>query len=470
MLILAFFTLVAVASALALRDWRRGMLLMLMIAALQDPVRKLLPGAPAFMVLGFFPVWLATVLAAVSGRDRVVRLFNAQHPQISGWMVVLIVAMVPGVLVTLQYGGGAWMVACLGLLSYLLPLSGLIVGVALIRDLASLRRFMMGYSALVAVMLVGAPLEYFNVFPGWTALGTEVLNKDWVRYISHGHTIKLHSGFYRSPDIMGWHAATLLMFSLTLFLLPGRNRAYWLLLAAWAGACLLISGRNKMIFMPAVWAMVLLVLQIRYGRVARLGRIAAAVGGVLMVGGIIASQADIEQDYFLHVSTGSGGVFERLQKDSFDTVRETLRQSGIWGIGIGSASQGRQYLNVKVGRGWQEGGLGKLIAELGVVGITAVVILGLAIALLLHRGLGRVPREPEPQIAYSALLGFLAANVACFVNSHLAFADGGVVLLAAVMAGAAISAPHWMAPRRRSEVQRAPVARLRIQPRSVTQP
>lgn len=470
MLIVGFFALVALASVLAFKDWRRGILLMLVIAALQDPVRKMLPGAPAFMVLCFFPVWLATFLGAVSGKERVFGLFKSQHPQIAGWMAMLIAAMIPGVLVTLQYGGSAWIVACLGLLSYMLPLSGLIIGVALMRDLVALKRFMMAYSVIAAVMLIGAPLEYFEVFPNWNALGTATLNKDWVRYISHGHTIKLHAGFYRSPDIMGWHAATLMIFSLTLFLLPGRYRAYWLGMAAWAGICLLISGRNKMIFMPMVWAVVMLTLQIRYGRVARLGRIAAAAGVALLSVGMIASQGNLEQDYFLHVSTGGDGVFERLRKDSLDTVRETYRQSGVWGIGIGSASQGRQHIDAKVGRGWQEGGLGKLIAELGLIGLVVVFITAFSIAMLLHRGLGRVPRVAETQLAYSAILGFVAANLACFVNSHLAFSDGGVVLLAAVMLGVAMSAPYWMA--RREAMERAPTsrgARLRIQPRSVRQ-
>lgn len=40
----------------------------------------------------------------------------------------------------------------------------------------------------------------------------------WIKYVSFGHTIYMKAGFFRSPDIMGWHGAMMTMLALTLFL------------------------------------------------------------------------------------------------------------------------------------------------------------------------------------------------------------------------------------------------------------
>ena len=44
-----FFLYIAVASFIALTDWRKGMLLMILVGVLQDPVRKVMTGTPGWI-------------------------------------------------------------------------------------------------------------------------------------------------------------------------------------------------------------------------------------------------------------------------------------------------------------------------------------------------------------------------------------------------------------------------------------
>lgn len=77
---------------------------------------------------------------------------------------------------------------------------------------------------------------------------------NWIRF-SGNEVVDLIGGFYRSPDIMGLHAAQVAMFSLVLTIQARKGVSWgWILVAFFAGFCLLLSGRRKMLGMPLVFA------------------------------------------------------------------------------------------------------------------------------------------------------------------------------------------------------------------------
>jgi hypothetical protein len=47
---------VLAAAAVALQDWRRGLYALVAVAMLVDPLRKMAPGAPSYMMLATAPV------------------------------------------------------------------------------------------------------------------------------------------------------------------------------------------------------------------------------------------------------------------------------------------------------------------------------------------------------------------------------------------------------------------------------
>src|SRR5260370_4294129 len=72
--------LVAVACLIALQNWRMGLLLCVVVGLLQDPIRKVTPGTPAYLVMAFVPVYAAMFVALLNER-AVLRDFFRRYPQ-----------------------------------------------------------------------------------------------------------------------------------------------------------------------------------------------------------------------------------------------------------------------------------------------------------------------------------------------------------------------------------------------------
>ena len=73
------FALMIILSAIAFSNWRRGLAICVLMAILQDPLRKLTPNEPAYFVLMVGVVFAAAVLGAMMSRVRLTP--NAIH----GW-------------------------------------------------------------------------------------------------------------------------------------------------------------------------------------------------------------------------------------------------------------------------------------------------------------------------------------------------------------------------------------------------
>jgi hypothetical protein len=399
------------------------------------------------MVLAFLPVWVVVVVRALGERPGPWERLRGRYPRFHGHLALFLVALLPGAVALLPYGSDGIRLGALGALGYVSPVFALLVGYAFARDGRDVRRLLAFYCAFSAVVLVGGALEYVRAFPESPLLGTRVLGTFWIRHVSWGYDIELMSGFYRSPDLMGWHAATTVMLSLALAL-DGRAgpRWLWATLAAWGSLLALLSGRNKMILMPVVWGAVVALAALRSGRGANVVRLGAVAGAAVLAALLATGHVPLEADYVYNARVASEGVLERLDKETTVSLLSTLRQSGFWGDGLGIASQGRQHLGLEVRGGWQESGLSKLLVELGVPGFLAALLLAGSTAVALRRGaVGRSAHEKDAALQVS-LYAFLAANAACFVVSHHAFSDGTLIVLTGTVLGIALTGRRWAEP------------------------
>src|SRR5205807_4536164 len=64
MITLVFASVLLLAVAVALVDWRRGWLCALIVGVLQDPARKLTPGTPVVMTFSVLVVYAVALFAA----------------------------------------------------------------------------------------------------------------------------------------------------------------------------------------------------------------------------------------------------------------------------------------------------------------------------------------------------------------------------------------------------------------------
>ena len=453
MVTIAFLALLALSCMVALADWRRGWFLAFLCGVLQDPARKMTPGTPVILTMSILAVYAMVLFASqrtlqLRYRDLTKR-YGLLNQTLGIVLLFLILAAVRG---ATTFGLAFWTVPALSLFIYLAPLPAVLLGYTWATDEASIVRFLQFFAAVSTVMLVGVPLEYFHsTLPGLGLVGT---SEAFIRH-RPGIQIRTLSGFYRAPDIMGWHAAMLTAAGLTL-VMRGKTiaRAWpWILVSAWGFLCALISGRRKAVYMIAVF---IIVFVVRYFRRLTTAQLFAFAASLLMMVLVVRNVSSSEASgvYTRGALAQQGELSQRLEGGMF----ETIQQFGIFGAGLGTATQGVRHL---LGRddniGWQEGGLGKLTMELGVPGLIAAIVFAFVLGRFLLRISG-APDEPETsQVIRTGLFAITAANVANFLASAQAYSDATLTLTTAFLLGCLLATARF-ADDRRSEREAATVA------------
>ncbi|MFI5295181.1 MAG: O-antigen ligase family protein [Thermodesulfovibrionales bacterium] len=441
MYLYGFFALVAVSSFMALSNWRRGVLLMILIGALQDPIRKMTPGAPGYLVLATTPVFFAMIFNAFSKGLPLWLWFKRSHKKLSFAVTLFLISLVPGAIVSLSNGLGGGLLILIGLLSYLTLIFGWLIGNVYKRNVFETRKVLAFYCVVTSVMLIGTALEYFNLFTDWPTLGTKVLNMEWIRY-SDDAIIKLIAGFYRSPDVMGWHAIVAAMLA-TILAVSGRGgkRFAWIVIAAWGIGMAMLCGRRKMVMMFPLFVMVFTWLYWQARRRTRTVVVAGILLGVVLLGysvyDFMGSDTATENYYFHRM----GDVPQRLNAGSYAGVVETYQQSGFFGEGLGSAATGAHNLMIERPRVWQEGGLDKLMVELGVPGLTCFLFLTYRLVrTILILVLKRLDPKSEDFALMAGLTGIFFANAGSFIVSHQIFGDPFILSFFSFLTGLLLSA------------------------------
>ncbi len=437
-----FLGLVAISTAIAFSNWRYALFLVLVVGMLQDPVRKLAPGAPSLFVLSTLPIWAALFVNMLTTDRRLMALFPGTYPTLVLRMRMFLLMIIPGAFVMLMRGINLWPVVLLGAFGYFAPVLGILIGFVLSLNTKFLLRFLTFYCFLVALMMSGTLMEYMNIYPGWKAIGTSAMKMVWIKYVSYGHTIHLKAGFFRSPDIMGWHGAIMTMIALTLFFAKSSrfSRWIWLIFAVWGVLCIVISGRYKMIAMPMVWAVSFAALTAFYQGIGRM--IGLVLVGILVIAGMsmVSSKVGLGgSDYTLYASSPLSYSLNRADRHGVKAVIGTYSQSGFWGNGLGSATQGARYAGVKFKKGWQEGGLSKIMAELGAGGLIFFLLLCLSLAGALISNIRGGLHKNRLSNLRAGLLCIILANAVSFVISSQIFSDLFVLSIISICMGFVLS-------------------------------
>ena len=430
--LLLFVGLLILSMNIALIDWRRGWLMALLCGALQDPVRKMTPGTPVVLTMSVIAVYLCVLFAGSSQLQLHAKEFSKRFGTIYGpFLVTMLFVALAAIRGVFTYGIAGWKAPALSLFIYLAPIPAVLLGYAYLQREELLLTFLRFYAIVTSIALIGTPLEYFDFKSA--ALGTVALTEYNIRYLP-GIQIRMLSGLYRAPDIMGWHAATLTIVGIVMALRRQTFRGAWpwLLVTGWGMLNCLLSGRRKAVYMVAVFAGTFLW---RYFRRLTVTQAIALVLVVLMVGGVVykISQDEASSVYARGTATSREEIFERLEGGLWATID----QFGILGAGLGSATQGVHHFHLVEGGtvGWQEGGLGKLAIELGVPGLLAVLFLGLALFRLMFQISGHPDVPGSPQLIRAALFAIVVANVVEFLVSAQAYSDPVLTLMTAFFVG-----------------------------------
>lgn len=444
-----FAALFAGALVYALFDWRRGLLLCLAIGFLQDPARKLATGQPVYFVVLVAVAFSVTIVGVYFrggrlGLWRILRWFPRMRAPVVAFLAVVLVQCVHTFART-----GNPILTGLGLLAYLSPPLALLLGDHYCSDFRNLRRWILAYLLGAAVVAASVLAQFSGYEPAaFGAIGIEYV------YGKSG-AVRMMSGLMRSSEIAAWHLAA---GACILIAVAAAARTLRVRVVAIAGflaflIAVALTGRRKMLAEILLFLAVygFLVSQYRRGG----SRVAQSAAAVVFVG-ILALQlfggsgqvAELAP-YLGRGATIVGDSTERLYSMTVGQFRWIVLQNGWLGSGAGTGAQGSQYFGGGTGivGGAAEGGLGKVLAELGLPGLFAITWLGVAIARAILR-IARYARRtpPEQALLLYGLIAFLPANAAVFLTAHQVYGDPFVLIVLGLVSGTILAAPRmWLA-------------------------
>ncbi len=414
MLLYGFVGMVALFCVVSISKWRWGPYLMVLVAVVQDPVRKMIPGAPGFLVLSAASIWGATVLGAMLAADLNWGRFKQLYPTLSAAAVAFAILILPSALLSATYSPGSWQITLVGLFIYGSLLLGLVVGTFYPVKSKDIPHLIGWYCILAGVSLVGAWLERFGV--QHLAIGTSALGHRWVTY-RMGRALVMIAGFYRSPDVLGWHAATMVMLSIALALKSHAIPRYlWVTLAGWGFASIMFCARRKMLSMLPIFITALLITYVlqKRGRLLMPAIIVLLAASAIGVRVYQVSGRDVQLESFY--KTALDTAERRVSRHGFQAVVTTYQQAGFFGYGLGMASQGTQHIAVKRPRVWQEGGIGKIMVETGVPGLAGFLVLGIILGVTMVKTLKHATALADYPV-YTCISALLLANMSAGVVS-----------------------------------------------------
>jgi len=441
----------AVAAALSLFNYRRGMFLCLVVGFFQEPIRKLVPGEPVYFTM------MVGLLMATTFIGAKLRGFPLTFRPIHAWNGILRTPLnlfIAAVLVQCMVAyiiTESLVIPGIGLIGYLAPLPALLLAYYFAGDLEQIYTFFKWYIILCMLMLSGIYLSRLGF--DWQVLkavgpGLRIYGNTKLGYID------LPPGFFRAPEIAAWHGGAAICLLIVLAVSRGNRGLYWLagILIPLALMAVIFTGRRKILLEIVMFVLIYggLLSHFRRG-----GAKLTAMILLLGVGGwFFATQTDYGatmiftdiNPYFDRQSSLQQNISDRFMTMTVDAFGEVIEHNGFLGSGAGTGSQGAQHF----GGGGElvgssaEGGIGKVLAELGVPGLMLFLFLLVRFGCY-HWSIVKTSRAWDFQTAslVYGMTAFLAANAVIFVSAHQVFGDPFVLLMLGWLLGFTLATP-WL--------------------------
>jgi hypothetical protein len=446
--------LVLPAVLIALLDWRKGLFAMVIVAFLQDPTRKLELDKPVYFTLLVGVVFTAAYLRAqVNTRFVPTQLPGWKHFLRAPFILLLLLLAVQGAQALVRYGNPT--IVGIGALSYLAPLPALFAGYhfALKRGRTGIEGWLTWYLLVAVIMAPSIVMEYAGV--DWPVLGDV---GEGFRIYEPDAILTAYSGLFRAAEMAAWHTATAVCFLMLLSSLRRISINRMVAVVAIVAALLaigMLTGRRKIFVEVAIFLSVYVSLLALFGKGGVKLAVGAIVGGmlsyVLVIGWLddqiyVAAASDSAgfQSYAARSATVRYGIGDRFMGLGLAPVEWAIDGFGWFGGGLGVASQGAQHFGggAQVFGGAGEGGLGKITAELGLLGLVIVLWFGIAAMRYGWHVLVFVSRRSTAvaRLAYG-LAAFLIANLSVFFIATQLFGDLFVLLILGLVAGFFLATP-----------------------------
>lgn len=441
---------------ICLLDWRQGIFIMAFAGIVQDPIRKVVEQQPVYLLLIVGVFFLATVLGGMMKTGRfpiapIIRRYRVLGAPLLAFLFLFIVHLG---WTMLRFKSIA--LAGVAVISYLVPIVAVALGYNLVSSnpdpLRLMRRFLAWYVALVVAAASGIALDYLGYSsPLFEQIGAGIVITDF------GQTFRAYSGFFRSPEIAGWHiGAAICMLCCLWFLAKGRfSRVAIVILVPFLLGCALLTGRRKVVMLVVLFlgmfGTLVMTSRLKLKPIVTVLVVSIIVVSGLMIGNFFDLSTPEEQlnIYVRRTGTVFADAGERFQHLGLGSIAWSIRRNGFWGSGAGVASQGAQHFGggASVVGGGGEGGLGKVAAEFGVPGLVITFWIMFAIAREGWRTMKEAYRFPiSGRSLEFGLLAFIAANIPMFIVASQAYGDLFIILTLGLFGGFAAGLPLRLVP------------------------
>jgi hypothetical protein len=438
----------AIAFAIALSDERKGLIAMLVVGFAQDPIRKMLPGEPLYLTVAAAGIAGVVFLGLISRQPVSLQPIAERYPRLRTPLIAACVLIVIQA-AHAYFNTRSIMVPAVGFIAYFAPLGMLVLAVFATERLEQVYTFLLAYVVLAAIPLAGVYFSYLgsdhpllqSVGEGLYAYSPE----------TESGKLTLHQGFFRGSELAGWHAAAAACFCVALVMRdrtdPALRLTLTILIPLLLVACF-FTGRRKFLVLFGLFLVFTSLYGLRKHVFAQIFSIVA--GAVAAAFGFMTLAADGDKmqgasPYLTRLEQLTEEAPDRVTGVGFTSLKWVFLKNGVLGSGAGAGSQGAQNYGggSNVTGAAAEGGLAKVLAELGVVGLVIVGVLLLALVRSLwesHENLNDEKRIEHAEL-FVVISAFLTANFITFIIAHQIFGDPFVLVILGLAAGALLAIP-----------------------------
>ncbi|MGH1542053.1 MAG: hypothetical protein ACRBHB_16625 [Arenicella sp.] len=418
-----------------------------LIGFAQDPLRKLIAGEPVFMVVMVGVVFGAGMLGYFL-RDGLRSLSEIQVWTPSFKIPILLFFFL--VFYQTIYSFIAYeniILTGIGVAAYIAPLFAISISYFAIRNNKEFQHFLLLYCLFSCALAVTVYLSFSGIeHKIFKEVGAGLVIYD------QGTILKAHSGFMRTSEVAGWHLGAGASFLLILAF-ASRNKST-MLLSTIAIVVLIVAigltGRRKMIMQFFIFACLYSILFMYFRRNISAQVLLAVVIVIGIIWGVSffvfpsLAQSNIDLYYARGISVFADAD-ERFKTLGLQSISWAINRVGWFGGGVGIASQGTQSLGVSIAGGAGEGGLGKIVAELGVPGLLVSLWLVYTTVRFFYKTLNFVSRTDTPTSRVAiGITAFALSNVPTYIVASQVYGDLFILILLGFLVGFVFALPKVM--------------------------
>jgi len=444
-----FLVILLSACLTSLVRWRYTLVAVLLVGFCQDPFRKLIAGEPRILVVTVGVVFAAGLLSLLArkGLAGLTEPFFKWTADLRTPLTIFILVLVVQFLHSFFRFGNP-VVSVIGLLSYSAPFFAVALGYFWANGLQEVRQFFKVYAVIGTLVALSIALS-FNGFD-WTIFKEVGAG---LKIYDMGTVLFSHAGIMRTGEIAAWHIATTACFFIILFF-TAKRRGSSALLAVCVIALMIaifLTGRRKMFMLFSLFV-VFYIFGIARGMAAGyvFAGVAIAFIGWLVVEVIFpGGYGESINNYIARGTTVYTDATGRFIDIGINPIYWAYDRVGLLGGGLGVGSQGAGYYgSVDIAGGSGEGGLGKIMVELGLPGLLVIFWLGLSglrYVLRLLKLASMQSAEPRWLVFVLGVVVFLFVNVLTFSVATQLYGDMFILIMLGTIAGFLLAVPRMIA-------------------------